>query len=40
VIGFTVFPLIGVIYFNTTGLLGGFGIGLVIALIVSMLKKD
>jgi hypothetical protein len=40
VIGFTVIPLIGVLNFGTTGLLGGFGIGLVIALIVSMLKKD
>jgi hypothetical protein len=40
VIGFTVFPLLGVLYFQTNGLLGGFGIGLVIALIVSFLKKD
>ncbi|MGM0688919.1 MAG: hypothetical protein ACQESO_04980 [Bacillota bacterium] len=40
VIGFTVFPLIGVIYFGTNGLIGGFGIGLVIALIVSMLKQE
>jgi hypothetical protein len=40
VIGFTVFPLLGVLYFQTNGLLGGFGIGLAIALIVSFFKKD
>jgi hypothetical protein len=40
VIGFTVFPLLGVIFFQTNGLIGGFGIGLVIALIVSSLKKE
>jgi high-affinity Fe2+/Pb2+ permease len=40
VIGFTVFPLLGVINFQTNGLIGGFGIGLVIALVVSMLKKE
>jgi len=40
VIGFTVFPLIGVINFQTNGLIGGFAIGMVIALVVSSLKKD
>jgi len=40
VIGFTVFPLLGVLYFHTNGLIGGFGVGLVIALVVSMFKKD
>jgi len=39
VIGFTVFPLLGVIYYQTNGLIGGFVIGLVIALIASMFKK-
>jgi len=39
IIGFTVFPLLGVIYFQTNGLIGGFAIGLVIALVVSSLKK-
>lgn len=40
IIGFTVFPLVGVIIYGTNGLIGGFGIGLVIALIVSMLKQE
>ena len=40
IIGFTVFPLLGVLYFHTNGLIGGFAIGLVIALVVSMFKKD
>jgi len=39
IIGFTVFPLLGVIYFQTNGLIGGFAIGLIIALVVSSLKK-
>ncbi|MEW5785572.1 MAG: hypothetical protein AB1767_10945 [Bacillota bacterium] len=38
-IGFTVFPLLGVIYFHTNGLIGGFAIGLVIAMIVSSIAK-
>ena len=39
IIGFTVFPLLGVLNYGTNGLIGGFVIGLVIALIVSMFKK-
>jgi hypothetical protein len=39
IIGFTVFPLLGVMYFQTNGLIGGFAVGLVIALVVSMFKK-
>ncbi len=39
VIGFTVFPLLGVLNYGTNGLIGGFAIGLVIALVVSMFKK-
>jgi len=40
VIGFTVSPLVDVINFQINGLIGGFGIGLVIILAVSMFKKD
>ncbi len=39
VIGFTVFPLLGVLNYGTNGLIGGFAVGLVIALVVSMFKK-
>ncbi len=38
-IGFTVFPLLGVVYYHTAGLIGGFAIGLVIAAVVSMIAK-
>jgi hypothetical protein len=40
IIGFTVFPLLGVLLYHTNGLIGGFVIGLVIALVVSMFKKN